>query len=243
MAQQAAFEEKEYEQPLNIELLFDSQNLLWSPGQVFEKHFGIDAAIYSGNPRFWRLFGYPNVPDGVTLNHFRWQYIWRKKTKKRQLPTFKTNLLLQTKRPEHRAGNNASYSKHGISGSYWQFQLTKHQQEALEKLHKTLKNRALICYASAAFHLLEDLFKHIENQELVDNSTFVQINRLANHEKWVYNQSGTKGIACSEIEDISDKPFRELIATASKNNNGDENALSNLIFLENASLAAIEEWF
>ena len=89
MAQTAEFEEKEYEQPLNVELLFDRQNLLWTPGQVFEEHFGIDAVLFSGDPRLWILFGYPDIPSGVILDHFRWGYIWRQTHNKRQLPTFK----------------------------------------------------------------------------------------------------------------------------------------------------------
>lgn len=241
MAQTAEFEEKEYEQPLNIELLFDRQNLLWPPGQVFEEHFGIDAAMYSGDPRLWMMFGYPDIPNGVILDHFHWGYIWRQVGSRRQLPTFRTNLLLQTKRPEHRLGNNASYAKHGIAGQYWQFHLTVHQQEALEKLHRVLNNRALVCYASPAFHLQSDLFTHITNRELVDNSTFVQVQRLTNHEKWVYNQAGTNGIACSEIENISDKPFRDLIAIASENNNSNDNTLDNLTSLEKGSLQATEQ--
>ena len=40
----AEFEEKEYEFPLNSQLLWGNQNI-WSPGQVFEGNFGIDAAL------------------------------------------------------------------------------------------------------------------------------------------------------------------------------------------------------
>jgi hypothetical protein len=241
MAKQVEFEEKEYEQPLNRELLFERGSLLWSPGQVFEEHFGIDAAIYTGDPRIWILFGFPNIPEGVVLNHFNWGYIWRKIGNKRQLPTFRTNLLLQTKRPERRSRGRSLFAKYGITGSYWQFQIRTHQQRALEKLCKVLGNRVLVCYASPAFHLLKDLFTYIENETLVDNSNFVQVYRLSNHGKWVYNCSGTTGIACSEIENISDKAFRDLIVAASESNNRTESVLDNLMFLEKSSLQVIEE--
>lgn len=241
MARTAEFEEKEYEQPLNFELLFDRQNLLWSPGQVLEEHFGIDAAMFSGDPRLWMMFGYPDIPNGVILDNFNWGYIWRQVGSRRQLPTFRTNLLLQSKRPEYRVGNNASLAKLGIAGQYWQFHRKVHQQEALEKLHRVIHNRALVCYASPAFHLQSDLFNHITHRTLVDNSTFVQVHYLTNHKKWVYNQAGSSGIACSEMEYISDKPIRELILIASDSNNSNDNILDNLTSLESSSLQVIEE--
>lgn len=241
MAQPAEFEEKEYEHPLNVELLCDNRNPLWTPGQVFEKHFGIDAALHATHPRFWKLFGYPYIPHGVILDHFRWGRIWRQTGHRRQLPTFQTNLLLQTKRPHHRVGTNAKFAKYGITGQYWQFEKTEHQQKALEYLHCRLSNRALICYACAAFHSLTDLYSHINNQTLVDNSTFVQVHRMANHDKWVYNQPGTVGIACSEIEKIEDKNFRDQIKGLSKQNKEDNSPLQNLLELEKSVIGITEE--
>lgn len=241
MAQTAEFEEKEYEQPLNFELLFDPRNLIWTPGQVFEEHFGIDAALFTDDPRFWILFGYPDVLQGVILNNFSWGYIWKKTRNRRQLPTFKTNLLLQTKRPEHRLGVNATYAKHGIKGQYWQFKITPHQQEALEKLHKRINNRALICYASAAFHTHSDLFNYTSNRSLVDNSTFVQSHRLSNHSKWVYDEAGAFGLACSKIEKIDKFDFWSLLVDYSAQNNYKEDILNNLLQLEKAVLSAIDD--
>lgn len=241
MAQTAEFEEKEYEQPLNWELLFDARNLLWTPGQVFEEHFGIDAALFADDPRLWILFGYPDIPQGVVLDNFRWGHIWKKTQNKRQLPTFKTNLLLQTKRPEHRLGMNATYAKHGIKGQYWQFRITHHQQEALERLHQRINNRALICYASAAFHTHADLYSHITNHMLVDNSTFVQAHRMSTHSKWVYNQAGAIGLACSKISKVEGINFRSLLATSSAQNNESDDIRNNLLQLEKAALTANEE--
>lgn len=241
MAQPAEFEEKEYEHPLNVELLFDNRTPLWTPGQVFEGHFGIDAALHSTHPRFWQLFGYPHIPHGVILDSFHWGYLWRHTRQRRQLPTFRTNLLLQTKRPYHRIGNNAQYARHGITGQYWQFEKTDHQQKALERLHHKLSNRALICYACAAFHTLTDLYSHTQNQTLVDNSTFVQVYRMTNHNKWIYNQPGTVGLGCSEIEKIEDKKFRDRINELIELNKNDNSPLQNLLDLEKAAIGITEE--
>ena len=93
MAQLAEFEEKEYEQPLNNELLVQSGNALWSPGQVLERHFGFDCALLSTHPFFWSLLGYPSPLSGVMLNDFTWGRIWREIGYSRPLPSFNTNLL------------------------------------------------------------------------------------------------------------------------------------------------------
>jgi hypothetical protein len=76
---------------------------------------------------------------------------------------------------------------------------------------------------------------------LVDNSTFVKVHRLSNHNKWVYNQSGTFGIACSEIEKVEDKSFKENLRDLSMQNTSENSALQNLLDLEKASIGAVEE--
>ncbi len=233
---QAEFEEKEYENPLNIELLTNNNHNLWTPGQVFEEHFGIDAALYATHPNFWHLFGYPYSPGGVILNNFHWRRIWRQYGHRRQLPTFRTNLLLQTKRPFYGSRNNIKYAQVGINGRYWRFEKTDHQQKALEYLHYRLANRALICYSCAAFHTLTELYFHIQNQSLVDNSTFVKVHRLSNHNKWVYNRPGTFGLACSEIEKVEDKNFKENLKDLSMQNTSENSALQNLFDLEKAAI-------
>lgn len=241
MAQPAEFEEKEYEQPLNFELLSDNRNQLWTPGQVFEEHFGAEAALFARHPRSWRHFGFPYIPDGVVLEHFRWGRVWKSYGKRRQLPTFRVNLLVQSKRPHHRIGNNAAYAQHGIAGEYWLFEKTEHQQKALEYLHRKLSNRALVVYASAAFHTLDALYFHTERRSLVDNSTFVQVCRMKDHNRWVYNQPGTAGLGCSKIERIEDENFRDNIKLLGELNGEKESALENLLAFEQGTIDASDE--
>ena len=244
MAQHAEFEEKEYENPLNIELLFNKSTNIWAPGQVFEEHFGIDSALLATHPTFWKLFNPNHSKIGISLNDFNWGYIMRKVNKKRPLPKFKTNLLLQVKRPEHRLGVNSKYAVFGIDKEYWQFKLTNHQQKALEKLSEKISTKALICYASPAFHLLEDLYKNIENSTLIQNSTFVQAIKLRNHTKWVYNKAGTTGLACSKVEKISDKDLLKSIEILSKDQSDDQinsSPILNLQYLVNEIVSSIRE--
>lgn len=240
MAQAAEFEEKEYEQPLNFELLSNPGNNIWSPGQVFEEHFGIDVALNVDKPDFWKLFGHINIPAGAILDSFNWGYIWRKIKTKRMLPNFQTNLLLQVKRSHHRIGRKAIYAAQGITGQYWQFEITDHQQHALDKLHQKLSNRALVCYASPAFHTLAELYDNIRMNSLVENTSFVQVHRMTGHKRWVYDQAGAVGLACSKIEKIEDQNFRSLINNIDSSSN-DGNTLSNLLVLESAVIECIAE--
>lgn len=60
------FEEKEYEGPLNNELLLGDPRI-WSPGQVFEKYMGIDSALFVGSQLFWEFL---EKPIGVNSPQF-----------------------------------------------------------------------------------------------------------------------------------------------------------------------------
>jgi hypothetical protein len=239
MAEIAEFEEKEYEQPLNNELLLNPSNKLWSPGQVLERHFGFDCALLTAHPYFWSLLGYPFPLPGLILNDFSWGAIWRKIGHSRRLPTFNTNLLLQIKRPEHRIGRNSTYARLGISGQYWQFQITGHQQTALEAVYQRLRNRIAICYASPVFHKLADLYDNQKNGQLVEKSTFIQIHRMTGHNWWIYDRPGSTGIGHSTPDQIEDTPFGQLLVNLREsNNNSSDDALQNLLSMEESIVSS-----
>jgi len=95
-AKPSEFEEKEYEAPLYNQLE-SGTNLIWSPGQVFEHHIGIDRAMLLQNPAVWKVFGYNRALPGVLLEMYDWNFIWRRR-QRRPLPDFKLNLFVQAKR-------------------------------------------------------------------------------------------------------------------------------------------------
>jgi hypothetical protein len=246
MPELTEFEEKEYENPLNHQLLLSSNNI-WTPGQVFEKVFGIDAAIFAMDYPFWKLFGSSTIPSGVSLDSYRWNYRWRfiHRTIKK-FPSFKVNLLIQAKRPSYRFGINAQYAKNGIKNHYWQFKITPHQQRILEKLETKLGTDALVIYACPSFHKFAELDNFISNGNLVSNSTFVKPSKLKGHTKWVYDQPGTNGLACSKIDKQTDKKFEDQIEDLFSLTNNDitkssDEVLSNLLRLENISLEICNE--
>ncbi len=231
---------------MNHQLLLSSNNL-WTPGQVFEKIFGIDAAILATDISFWRHFGYSSIPVGTVLGNYRWHWLWRAVTKTiRKFPTFKVNLLIQAKRPSYRYGINAVYAKKGIKKNYWQFTLTPHQQKILEHLERKLAADALVIYACAAFHKFADLDSYITSGQIVANSTFVKPSKLAGHSKWVYDQAGTVGLACSKIEKHHDKEFMEQLEelysrTSNDKEDNSDDALKNLLELERISIEICNE--
>ncbi len=226
----AEFEEKDFEAPLYSELKFGSHRIA-TPGQVFEGKFGIDAALEAEHPLFWDLFGYYDIPRGVVLDELRWRFMWHKLGRKRRLPTFNTNLLIQAKRPEFLSRVSTELKYYGFKSKYWRFQITEHQQEILEKVSKNLNRKALIVYASPAFHTLDDLYDYTEAQTVVENTSFVKVERLHNHKKWNYFQSGTNGVAHSEPEFIEDVPFYSMIEQARELGQGNEDFSENLRFL------------
>lgn len=246
MPERTEFEEKEYEQPLNRQLLLGSNNL-WSPGQVFEKKIGIDSAILATKVLFWHLFNYKNIPAGSSLSKIDWRYFRTLSLKERKrLPSFKVNLLIQAKRPHYRYGVNSDYAAWGITNDYWYFNTTPHQQKILEKLERKLNRKALVVYACPAFHKFSDLDKYISTGKLVSNSTFVKPSKLKNHSKWVYDTPGTVGLANPEIERHSDDSFEKQleqlsIITSNEINSSVNDTVNNLLLLEKVAIDLCKE--
>ncbi len=207
----AEFEEKEFEAPLYSQLLLGSRKFA-TPGQVFEGHFGVDAFLEILNPVFWTFFGYVAPPKGVVLNDYKWGFVWRRLGQRHPLPNFSVNALIQAKRPDALDGRRSYFSPLGIPGRYWRFFITGHQQQILEHISMVLGNRALVLYASPAFDTYDDLYHLTTAGQVVDNSSFIKVQRMSGHDSWNYDAPGTKGIAESEAEAIEDEDFYHQIS-------------------------------
>jgi hypothetical protein len=239
---EAEFEEKEYEGPLNQELLSGDPRL-WPPGQVFEKYMGIDAALMVASPLFWQSLGFSNSLPGTILNDLRFGYIWTQVRRKRRLPTFATNLFLQVKRPEYLSRSNCSVRMYG---DHYRFNIKAHQQTALGRLARNLSHRGLVAYASPVFHTHERLFRLTERRELVTNSNFAPIHRLDGHSRWLYNRSGATGVAHSEPEQIAEPSFSKQldqleVMSAEFDNRRQDTTLDDLQFLAKSMYASARE--
>ncbi|MFZ5253069.1 hypothetical protein ACOY6O_03420 [Enterobacter roggenkampii] len=234
------FEEKDFEAPLYNELRFGSHRIA-TPGQVFEGKFGIDAALEAEHPLFWDLFGFHDVPKGVILEDLRWGFMWRQLRRKRKLPTFNTNLLIQAKRPTPMNRPSSLLKGYGFSSKFWRFDITVHQQEILERVSRNLRRKALVVYASPAFHSLDELYEFTESQLVMENTNFVKVERLHNHKQWNYYQPGTRGVAHSTPEFIDDVPFGSMLREAVELNNEDGNVSENLSFLHERTIEACKD--
>jgi hypothetical protein len=151
------FEEKQFEQHLNFELL-GRRNLLYVPGQVLENTLGFDAALFTRNIHFWRLFelGYlRRVPHltGLRIDNGWWRNLDQEID---MFPDFKCNVFIQHKRPTYLTTAHSKEWSHWKK-EYYRYDLTPHQQLALEQLEDKIGNKGIVVYASPAFSKLTNL--------------------------------------------------------------------------------------
>lgn len=187
------FEEAEYRGPLFNQL--STSSLLWEPGQVFEKHIGIDHALFTTHAFLHSLHGHNAPLDGVILSRYNWDYIWAVRRSKKRLPSFRLNVFIQAKRPQYGRYAPKALKAEGLRSPYWRFEITPHQQLALEKLQERLKNRAIVCYACPVFHKEAILHKWTVEPRIVENSTFPDVAKLSGHSAWNFSEPGARGVA------------------------------------------------
>jgi hypothetical protein len=207
----AEFEEREYEAPLYNQLERGS-SLVWSPGQVFEGHIGIDHGIFLEDDLIFGLHGYASHLPGARLSRYRWPLIWRRDRPDR-LPSFNLNLFIQAKRSSWGRNPTKALKAKKFSGAYWRFQTDAHQQGILEAVAEKLKTRALVVYAAPVFHQHKELHAHTRKGTIVENSTFPSVASLKGHKAWNYQIPGAKGIANADPEEIDEPPLARRIAT------------------------------
>ena len=206
----AEFEEREYETPLYNQLA-NGTNKVWSPGQVFEGHIGIDYAMFFEEEWLFRLHSFNRIPLGAVLSRYRWPRAWFRRRPTNRLPTFRLNLFIQTKRPDWSKKPTRILREKGFRGLYWRFNLNEDQQEVLEKVAEKLDNRALVIYAAPTFHQHHDLYRNTINGTIIENSTFPSIAKLKAHEAWYYHTPGASGVANPIPEEIIEPTLKERI--------------------------------
>ena len=208
--QDAEFEEREYEAPLYNQLERGS-DLLWSPGQVFERHIGIDRGMFTLDDLVFQLHGHAGPLRGAALARYGWPRSWFRSRPNRKLPTFRLNLFVQAKRSQWGRRLPARIKKLGIATPFWKFNIVPHQQSALQTVAGRLGARALIVYAAPAFHEHKQLYLHTRLGTIVEHSTFPSAVNLRGHDAWYYDQPGAIGVANSEPQAIEEAPLDERV--------------------------------
>lgn len=215
MPTQAEFEEKTYESYFCIELANVFENI-FLPGHRAEAYLGFDAAFFVPwhdipwlHIPFWQIrkrieYGY-SLHD---LNHILEEQCTR-------LPKAKFNLYIQFKRPELIVGYR------GAEWSFWnepyyRYQIKVRQQNILSALDANSGCRAAVIYASPAYIESDTLYRYHEQNRIISESNIVPVNRLQNHARYTYIESGNSGIACTEAEEIEGPTFEDIIGEAER---------------------------
>lgn len=203
------FEEKQYEQHLNIELL-QGNNLIFPPGQCLENVLGFDAALFTRHKDFWHHFlgeqpwylkFFKTYLNGL---HFPIEAFKLEDSFNTEFPQFKFNAFIQHKRPERMTKNTAAeWASWGQE--YFRYKLLTHQQTVLEFLETTVGTDGIVTYASPAFHTKNEFWDTHKSQSFIKRSNFCQPLKLVNHHAYTYIEPGTIGIAHSEPENTESR--------------------------------------
>ncbi|KHS67102.1 hypothetical protein QT13_15025 [Pectobacterium brasiliense] len=215
------FEEKQYEQHLNLELL-QGTNLIFPPGQYLENILGFDAALFTKNKHFWRLFlsDQPwyrrflrNYPSGL---YFPKEVYKIEEEFNNYFPTFKFNIFIQHKRAERMVKDTAA-EWDSWNQEYYRYKVLEHQQAILEVLERNIGGQGIVTYASPAFHTMQEFWKYHKSQSFIQNSNFCQPIKLAGHKAYTYIFAGTSGVAHSKPEKIESKHLLDEVSRLSRN--------------------------
>jgi hypothetical protein len=211
------FEEKQYEQPLNFELAVRG-SLIFSPGQVFENTLGIDAALFSKNPNFWRMWQkrlrghqfFSSYRGGTYIDR-EWWNEFQNGLDDESFPKFKFNVFVQHKRPEFISRTNGSEFT-AWKQPYFRYVINSDQQVRLEKLEGGVASEGIVIYTCPAFWRFEELWSYALSHTPIENSNFVQPHNLRGHTRYTFVSGGRYGKAFSDPKDVEGVDLLENIA-------------------------------
>lgn len=202
----AEFCEREYESNFNRQIR-TLHKFIWTPRQAHEHFLGFDAAFLSDTLLIFDLFPeLPSLPTGMRLSPDGWQMYFG--ILDQSFPSCYFNLFVQHKRPEFISSHLGKERFHW-NHPYFRYDIDINQQACLEKLETVAGNDALVTYACAAFHTLQELWDHTTRTTLIQSSNFVRPTVLAGHDRYSFDQPGSKGLATSEPEIVESQGFPE----------------------------------
>jgi len=222
------YEEKTYESYFNNEL--NSRSGFYFPfGQVQEGIIGADAAAFSSDNLFWRMFALLNSTqmNGVNLNKIAQVMSKRAKQSITGIPAIDVNLLFQYKRPEYIARSNGA-EWGSWNAPYYRYDIYKEQQLLLEEIDQKFGANLLTIYASPSATSITDLVTQKQSNTVIVNSNLCRASSLAGHHRNTYSSAGNVSIAFSEPEHI---PFFDLFKHVESRTT--PSAENNIILLEN----------
>lgn len=189
------YEEAQFEAPLMAELA-DSSQSLFRPGNVAERMLGFDGAVLSHHPLFWSLWGRspgtgkPSLPDWLFDQEVDLT-----------LPEWRLNLFVQSKRPQWMKQSHAKEWEEWKK-EYFRFIITPHQQGALEICTERLGSAGLVVYAAPAIGEARELHEVIATQNVVNETNFVEAERLTGFRRYSYVAAGVGGKRHGSVEEV-----------------------------------------
>ena len=204
------FKEKTYEKYFGHELSLLT-DVTYSPDQCDEAVLGFDEAFFMPESWFWRYGPYVRHRrrgrlTGVQIEDFN----RHGKLIADHLPPFKFNLFVQFKRPKFLASNGAKQWS-DWRRSYYRYETTPHQQEALEELDAHSHGRAATIYASPAFWQASALWSIVKRKSVVAQSNIASVGKLKGHRHYTYAEPGCFGKGHSEAVDIEGETLVQII--------------------------------
>jgi len=239
------FEEKSYEQYMNIELTFGHH--LLPIGQKLEASCGFDAGLFTIHGQFWRyiqgehknltrLYQIPYCTAEKIIDFIRGgeeSIIFStcesliRTTKSR----FKFNTFIQYKRPQYLTNAKAREWRYWYR-PYYRYNIRRRQQQLLEQLSQKVKAFAVVVYAAPAFYTWKDLLENYRNGTLVKLSNFRKAEDLKGHRVFTYDQPGSSGRAFSEASSFEDDfSFEKAISRLRRQAWGAEHFRTNSEFI------------
>lgn len=201
---QPKYEEKTFESYFNTEL--DRRSNIYFPfGQVQEGGIGADAASFSRNRWLWRRLGYRyfiKMPfQGTDLRDIANEMELHLSREIKNIPSLKSNLLFQYKRPELITSKLGSEWPHW-GQRYFRYDIYQEQQALLAHIESKFGSKVLVLYASPALEDINDLVASKMRGDLIENTNFRRASELTGHHRNTYVRAGTHSYACSDPESI-----------------------------------------
>ena len=211
------FKEKTFEKYFGHELA-RLTNITFSPDQCDEAMLGFDEAFFMPEEWFFRFGPYirrrrRGQLTGIEIEEFN----KLGKMTASHMPDFRLNLFVQFKRPKYLTTRGAREWS-DWKQSYYRYETTPHQQEALERIDAQSYGRAATIYASPAFWQADDLWEHVRNNAVVEHSNMASAAKLKDHDHYSYIEPGYIGKGHSETVDIESDPRQQIIGAGSERN-------------------------
>jgi len=187
-----------------MDFFLTQQGFLFSPGLGLENVLGFDTAYNTApNSPIWNLF--PRQP-GVIATPQLWNNPTALLRDPNALPPFRLNLFIQYKRPVYITRENWTQTSQ-LRWSYWRnpyfrYDIDQNQLLQLLILEQNTYHNASILYAAPAFRTHIELHNHYRNNQIIQNSNFVEPRHLRTHTVYTYRNSGNYGLGFSEPSEI-----------------------------------------